>query len=500
MNYGKALLHSRSRWAEILRYAGGCACGLLLKIVLSTLFTKLGVSFALGYFFCHIAVLIEAFCFHYFLTFRRRFKSWRQLVKDILSYCAAVAFIKVLDYVLVVVAVRALRGWCIGAGASERTVMLFNAAVILLITVTIFALRYFLYRILFRKPDFDYYTGKLRSAAVVHAADPEIAANAASGGAVTALLADLLARGEIDGALVARMDWQCDDPPRGRAVIVRSRAELIAAQGSIYFDFPMLSGDTMEAIRAFPGRLAAVLLPCQAAALRKLCGRDPAIASKIHCVIGLFCGHTSQRELLLKVLAKAGLDRTEIVSYRFRRGAWRGRSHAVLRDGREDARPSAYYLLYQNLFILSARRCLSCCDHFAEQADISCGDIWSLKYRRADAKPSMVACRTEIGEAVLDHAVADGAVTADPVEQEELFRANSRSAVFHKAVAARARAFRRYGVEVKVPDGAAKPRWNELLAARIIASTACADPDRMLKKPRRILKLYLYIMKALTCF
>ena len=500
MNYGKILLQSRSRWAELLRYAGGCACGLLLKIALSTLFTKLGVSFELGYFFCHLAVLVEAFCFHYFLTFGRRFESWSKFGHDILSYCAAVAFIKALDYVLVVIAAAKLRNWFVNNGQSERQVMVFNAAVILVITILIFVLRYFLYRIVLRKPDFEYYTGSIRSAAVLHAADPEIAANAASGGAVTALLADLLARGEIDGALVAKMEWQCDDPPKGRAVIVRTREELIAAQGSIYFDFPMLTSETVQMIREFPGKLAAVLLPCQAGALRKICARAPEVAAKIRCVIGLFCGHTSQRELLLKVLAKQGVGPSEVRSYRFRRGAWRGRSYMLLADGRELSQPSAYYLLYQNLFILSARRCLGCFDHFAEAADLSCGDIWNLKYRRSGIKFSMVAARTEVGEKILREAVENGAVTAEKVSQEALFRANSRSVIYHKAVAARARAYRRHGVEITVPAGAAKPRWNELLAARIIAKIACADADRMLKKPRRLLKFYLYVMKALTSF
>ena len=243
-----------------------------------------------------------------------------------------------------------------------------------------------------------------------------------------------------------------------------------------------------------------MLLPCQAAALRRFCERDPEVAARVHCVIGLFCGHTSQRELLRKVLGKDGIAFSDIVFYRFRRGAWRGESRTVLRDGRELVRPSARYLLYQNLFILSARRCLHCFDHFAERADISCGDIWNLKYRRAAGKPSMTASRTEVGEAILQRVVAAGVLTAETVSQEALFRANCRSAVYHKAVAARAAAYRRYGVTVKVPEGAAAPRWNELLAARIVAKTACADPDKMLRMPRRLLKIRLYIMKALTSF
>lgn len=498
LSYLKRLFTSKERWAEVGRYVCGCACGLALKVAVSGIATALGAPITAAYLLGHLATLAEAFVFHSLVTFRRRFASPGELGRALVKFASAVAAVKLLDYFAVVVVCSALRARLVGDTGGWR-LQLFNAVTITTVSTLIFILRYLLYRKVFRARDPEAYTGPVRSAYVVHAADREIAENAASGGFCTALLAGMLRRGEIDGALVARMDWTGDDPPAAGVTIVRDRAGLLTAQGSIYFDFPLLSAEVMRQVREFPGRLAAVGLPCQVSALKELRARDPQLAEKLVLVIGLFCGHATRRDLVLKVLAREGIDPAKIVAFRFRRGRWRGRMRAKLADGSEYSRPTAVYNLYQNLYVHCAARCLSCADHFAEDADLSCGDIWQLKYRNAPAKPSMVAVRTERGERAFAAALDAGDLTAEARTAADLFRANSRSAIFHKAVAARRRAFARYGAEISVPPDAAKPRWNELLAARI-AARCWADPDRTLATSRRRLKLRLYLFKALTSF
>ena len=492
------LLNSNERWAEVGRYICGCGCGLLLKIAVSGIATACGAPITAAYLIGHLATLIEAFIFHSLVTFRKRFTSWGELGKDLSKYASAVAAVKVLDYFAVVVLCSALRERLIGSAGGWK-LQLFNGVTITAVTGLIFVLRYLLYRKIFRPAETGRYTGGVRSAYVVHAADREIAENAASGGFCTALLAGMLRRGEIDGALVAVMDWSGDDPPSARGVIVRDRAGLIAAQGSIYFDFPLLSAEVMRQIREFPGRLAVVALPCQAAALKRMCEREPDLAEKIVLVVGLFCGHATRRELLLRVLDKKGMKPGGIANFRFRCGHWRGRTRVRLADGGERDWPTSYYNLYQNLYVFCAKRCLACVDHFAEAADLSCGDIWRLKYRNAPAKPSMVAVRTVRGERALNAAVAAGELTAEAQTERELFLSNSRSAIFHKAVAARKKVFSRYGFDMALPAGAAKPRWNELLAARIVARYWAA-PEKALATSRRRLKFWLYVFKALTSF
>lgn len=496
----KSFFHSRSRWAEVLRYASGCGCGILLKLLLTTLLTWCGISFFYSYLICHAVVLVESFCFHYLITFRRRFESFPALLRDVGKYISMVFVIKLMDFLLVVLLDGYIKEYLVERQFSATAVMLCNNAVIVLVSVLIFVLRYFLYQVVFRKLDCEYYTGSVRSAQIVHACDKEIAGNAASGGAVTALLIDLLEHNEIDGALVARMDWSQPQRPLANGFIARTREELIAAQGSIYFDFPLLSKQIMQEIRQFDGRLAVVALPCQTAALRKICAQDPTVNARIKLIIGLFCGHATSRELLGKVLAKGNVNINDVTDYRFRRGPWQGYSQTFLRSGEVITRPTAFYDLYQNLYIHCAQRCWNCTDHFAENADISCGDIWMLKYRKSPVKPSMTAVRSIIGETVMHQAVEHGAITAETVSTEVLFKANSRSAIFHKAIAARRKVMAAYGVEIKVPENAAPARCNELLAAWIIAKLTARDPDKVLRMSRRILKIYLYVFKALTSF
>ena len=230
------------------------------------------------------------------------------------------------------------------------------------------------------------------------------------------------------------------------------------------------------------------------------CAQDPEINRRIKLIIGLFCGHATSRKLLPKVLAKGNININDVTSYRFRRGPWRGYSQTFLKDGRIITRPTAFYNLYQNLFVHCAQRCWSCTDHFAEAADISCGDIWMLKYRNSPVKPSMTAVRTAAGEKALQQALEHGAITAESVRTETLFKANSRSAIFHKAAAARRKVMAAYKMDIKVPENAAPARWNEVLACWILTKVAMRDPDKVLRMSRRVLKVYLYVFKALTSF
>lgn len=496
-NWTTRILTSQSRRAEIFRYCCGCACGLLIKISISGLATALGIPMKFGYLAAHLAVLIESFAFHSLLTFRKRFSGAKELGLDIVKFISVAAAVKILDYLTVVWICTPLRDQY--EDASGLKIQILNATVIIGVAVFFFILRYILFRKIFRKPSPERCTGPVRAVFVTHASDREIAANAASGGFCTALLNGMLKRGEIDGALVSVMDWSGDDPPTARSEIVSDRAGLIAAQGSIYFDFPLLSAETMGKLRDFPGKLAVVALPCQAAALRRICENDPILAEKIVLVIGLFCGHATKRDLLLRVLEKKGIKPQEVEKFRFRRGRWRGQTAVRFKNRTERSWPTGFYNLYQNLFVMCAKRCLGCGDHFAEQADICCGDIWRLKYRRAQVKPSMVAIRTARGEGAFDRALQAGDFSAEVQTVLDLFKANSRSAIFHKAVAARKRIFAKYGIDFSIPDGTPAPRWNELLAARIVAPLY-ADPQRALASSRRWLKFKLYVFKALTSF
>lgn len=354
------------------------------------------------------------------------------------------------------------------------------------------------------KPErLSYYVGEVRAAYSGYAADPAVSGNAASGGFVTGLLSGMLRRGEIDGALVARLEV-AGGRLRARVEIATDAEALRAAQGSIYFFFPVLTAETRQQLLDFPGRIAAVGLPCTIRALQTLLARDEALRAKIVLAVGLFCGHTSRPELIDRVLRKKAIDPAELASFRFRQGKWRGESAALLQNGEVRRWPTAFYTLYQNLFILSHPGCMNCTDHFAETADVACGDIWLWAHRHDEVKHSMIACRTAAGAAAVERAVAAGELLLKTETAETLFNANRRSCIFHKAIRARARVGRWFGVAVAVPPDAPPARWNELLAALTVIPlykySIGPNGARLFRLPRRLLKLWLYFFKLLTQF
>ncbi len=274
--------------------------------------------------------------------------------------------------------------------------------------------------------------------------DDEVRKNAASGGTTSQLILNLLDQRAIDGALV----WQLElgEPrPAVKPFIARERAEVLGAQGSKYcaVDFPR---DGMPLIRAFEGRLAVVLLPCDASYLRRKIRQEPQLAERIACVIVLFCGHNSTPELTARVAEKLGFSWPEVRRFRHRSGAWRGRM-TVGDGGRTEEVPASRFTHYQNLFFYSEKKCLACCDHFGHDGDICVGDVWSRQAKRGSWKPSAVVVRTAVGREVWESAQRH--VEATPLDARWVLEGNARGATFHHNVSARARIGRYFGLGIR---------------------------------------------------
>lgn len=495
----QALITPRIR--ETLLYTAGCGFALVLKVIISGTINYFGISFRIAYLLTHSLLLFSSFFYHHCITFGRKFDGFRSAVNDFIDFTAAVITLKAVDYLLVNIGIECLNRYVVPQDAAVFVKQLVNAAAIICISGSLFVLRYFIYRVLFKKPPLEYFIGsKIKDVYITSSADREIAANAVSGGVVTALLASMLKNGEISGALVAAGDFSRSGKEKFYTFIAENRGQLIRAQDSIYCDFTYLTPELTEKIRSFPGELAVVGIPCQLKQIDMLCRKYPEIDRKIVLRIGLFCGHTCKPELFERVFARKQIDPADITSFRFRQGRWRGRTKIVFKDGSSAEWPTGSYKLYQNLFVGAPVRCMCCFDHFAEEADISTGDVWCQKHRFSAVKHSITAIRSDAGERVFAAAVSRGDINAEKKNNNALFKANSRSVIFHKAVAARAAVLAKYGIRIPVPENAAPPRWNEKLAARIIAAFYTRDMDDVMKKNRRVLKFWLYVMKGLTSF
>ncbi|HSK47721.1 MAG TPA: Coenzyme F420 hydrogenase/dehydrogenase, beta subunit C-terminal domain, partial [Coriobacteriia bacterium] len=299
------------------------------------------------------------------------------------------------------------------------------------------------------------------------------------------------------GALVCVTSVE-DGKVRARYRIARTRDEVLAARGSTYV-LGEFSREAMSLIKEFDGKLAVVGLPCEIRLVRQ----NASLADKVVVTIALFCGHTTETEFLDKLTDKLSQNAggSKIVGFRFRKGHWRGRLSAQFADGTSVERPSAYYLLYHNLYYGTPKKCMFCGDHFGYSADISAGDLWSQKYKNDPIKHTALMIKTERGARALEIARAAGNLAAEPVRVSDILDGQRRTAPFHYNVTARAQAGERLGM--RVPDKVnTSVRWHERSVARAtlknhLETRTDEGSAKVLGRNRRLLKLKLYWMKGL---
>lgn len=342
--------------------------------------------------------------------------------------------------------------------------------------------------------------GPVRRCWLTHAVHDRLRSEAASGGTTTAVLAHALATGAIDGAVVCVGTLE-DGRVRARFCIARTEAELIAAQGSKYVATRFLP-EVLPLIHAFDGRVAVVGLACDLAALARRTAKDPALAAKVALTVGLVCGHSSDPRLIDHISGELEREAgSTLTDYRFRVGHWRGRLRASFRDGSVLTKPSSHFNLYQNLYFFAERKCLSCAEHFALQADLVTGDVWSLHLKDDPTKHTGVIVRSVRGEALLDGAVAAGFVAATPLEISDILDGQARSAPTHHNVSARRRAGRMLGIDVRGGDEGRAGLRSTLVALILLANFRFTqDPRRarwVFRIPRPALQAYLVLLKGL---
>ncbi|MBW1634679.1 MAG: Coenzyme F420 hydrogenase/dehydrogenase, beta subunit C-terminal domain, partial [Deltaproteobacteria bacterium] len=199
--------------------------------------------------------------------------------------------------------------------------------------------------------------------------------------------------------------------------IATAYEELCESQGSRYSIIPINS--LWAELRERSGRFAAVILPCQTHAFRKLQKQDPGLAAKITVVIGLFCGGSLEPDLTTEMLMVRGLKRSDITDFQFRGGDWPGQMRAVLKDG--SVKPLHYsnykdgaYNYFVSLYM--PERCQTCFDGSNEFSDVSVSDAWT-RDENGEYKfkgHSRILVRTEIGaELVQTAAEADDVIIHD---------------------------------------------------------------------------------------
>ena len=332
-----------------------------------------------------------------------------------------------------------------------------------------------------------------------YAANESLRESAASGGAVTAILLHLLDSHEIDGALVVSSIVE-DGKLTCQFSIAATRDEIIAAQGSKY-SAVYFQRDAVPLIRAFNGRLAVVLLPCDAKSLRRLRIAESEIDAKIAFVVTLFCGHNSEPELTDALVARYGSKHGALRGYQHRFGHWRGKLRIRYEDGTEIIRPFADFSVYQNLFFFSQKKCHACFDHLGFYCDLAAGDIWSQKMKQDPIKKNAIVVRSRRAAELLFELSQVGVLCVDTVTIQDVCNGQSRALPFHYNVSARSRVGKLFGMRLRDVTRI-DATWNQIVVAFLVMLNERITRGRIGQKivlaiPKPILRAYLVVLKGL---
>ena len=240
--------------------------------------------------------------------------------------------------------------------------------------------------------------GQVRSASWSRAGNADVRAVGQYGGTVSALLVHLLETGRVAAARVAGPPSSPAFPLRPSATWARNREEVLAAAGTRYVPRPgaeMRPGTWPEPV-AFVGR------PCEIRGLRRRLEVDPEAAS-VAIFIGLLCTWALDHDLLVAYLRRH-LDPAETWTMEM------GRENLLV--VRTQGSPLTFPL--SEIRLLAREACRACADFSAEAADVSVGST------EDDPTWNSLLVRTEAGEAVVEAAVAAGALEVRPMPAERL--------------------------------------------------------------------------------
>src|SRR4029450_4718706 len=162
--------------------------------------------------------------------------------------------------------------------------------------------------------------GVVHSVMLAQSTDYERNLRASSGGIIKELLASLLARDDVDGAIVLQHVDGLDFQPG----LITDLAEVDRLPGSVYHNLP--KHGALELLRANEGRYVLAAIPCELEGIYNFVfKREPHLRERIHTTIGLLCVWQYNWHSIRAICEYKGADPYRIVDASAYRGKW-GRS------------------------------------------------------------------------------------------------------------------------------------------------------------------------------
>jgi coenzyme F420-reducing hydrogenase beta subunit len=216
-----------------------------------------------------------------------------------------------------------------------------------------------------------------------HVVQDDYRERASSGGMTSWLIVELMARGEIDGAIHV---GQVPGSPRLFEYVISHTEDQVRLNSKSRY-YPVAFDKVLEEVASTPQkRYAFVGVPCHIKALRLLGQHKPEIKTSIPYLIGIFCGHQKSAAFAELLGWQQGLAPGSVGEIDFRRKdrtkPANRYSVAVSGQGKSPGATTNDHLYGADwgLGFFKPKACDWCDDVAAETADIAIGDAWLPEY------------------------------------------------------------------------------------------------------------------------
>lgn len=239
-------------------------------------------------------------------------------------------------------------------------------------------------------------SGNTEGVYIGYANDNGIRQKGASGGIITSVLAELLEKKIIDGAIIVKQGLPTAE--EARVFIACTKEDIIGASQSVYI--PVSTLDILKNLDSNK-KYAITCLPDQSAALRKLQYTGNPKANAIKYILGPYTGTAIYPSSITAFLRSKNIKKNDpITSLKWRAGEWPGYLEIKTQTGRVLKSPKIYYNFLIPFYI--AHTSLQQMDFCNEFADLAVGDAWSKKYESMGQGFSIVVARTKQMAEILD--------------------------------------------------------------------------------------------------
>ncbi|MHA1911915.1 MAG: Coenzyme F420 hydrogenase/dehydrogenase, beta subunit C-terminal domain [Candidatus Kariarchaeaceae archaeon] len=312
-----------------------------------------------------------------------------------------------------------------------------------------------------------FYKDTFEELAIGYSKDIELRERCASGGLVSSLLIDRISKGFSNGAIVARIKMG-NDGPIPYSYLAKNRNDIIKSSGSIYSDFDHV-GEIKRILAGENGIIDIVALPCQIKLLRKYLSLNKEISDRVGLLIGLWCGHATDKQLLSDLLNQWKVNYNDIESFKYKKGHWRGKTEIVMKNGLKIVNNYfRNYGLFQNMYVDCKQRCFSCTDHFAELSDISFGDCWIASEKSSRIKKTIVLSMNKEGTNAIQQLVSSDLTEVRYADVKLAIQAQKRTVIWHTySCKARSVLGKLFGLNIHC-ELDLKPRINDYLSAFMV--------------------------------